>query len=284
MSKWLWAAAVVVAILVLLPFVAALFSGDGASEPATAWDMAASGLFDPTNRGYVIEDGVVRVYPLVPAGRCPTGLGHLASGMDTVEQIEIAYTVEDAGPYWLHVTWNPGGSGKEQFEIRCNGEAVAKSALRDGALTPYEDKENRFKVKHVKGQNSLSLHMLSGDGLHFTQLALTTTREKLPAAVAEPYERAGPQGPNPSLKYPDLASYESAIGEPGVLLERDHVWLFAPKTFDREARVILAYLVKAYEELYAIVGVHTEHKIVVYHFPEGHPDAFGGTSNCTIWY
>jgi len=36
--------------------------------------------------------------------------------------------------------------------------------------------------------------------------------------------------------------------------------------------------------LYSIVGVHTKYKMVVYHFPEGHPDGWGGTSECVIWY
>ena len=89
---------------------------------------------------------------------------------------------------------------------------------------------------------------------------------------------------NPNLKYATLAAYEGAIKEPGLVLDSAYVRLFAPKRKAAEANIIFPYLVKAYDELYRIVGVHTEYKIVVYHLPNGDADAFGGTTNCTIWY
>ena len=92
------------------------------------------------------------------------------------------------------------------------------------------------------------------------------------------------QGLSPSLKYPDLPSFEAAIGQPGCLLKSEHVYLFAPKKREEAANIVLPYLTKAYDALYAIVGVHTQYIIVVYNFPPGHQDAFGGTSNCTLWY
>ncbi len=42
----------------------------------------------------------------------------------------------------------------------------------------------------------------------------------------------------PNLKWPNLASYETEIKEPGVLLESDHLWLFAPKVKAKEANAI----------------------------------------------
>ena len=53
---------------------------------------------------------------------------------------------------------------------------------------------------------------------------------------------------------------------------------------EKEAKIIFRYLVKAYDELYRIVGRHTEYKIVVYHFPENNKHGWGGTSNCEIGY
>ena len=84
----------------------------------------------------------------------------------------------------------------------------------------------------------------------------------------------------PNLKFPTLASYEAAIDEPAVLLQSNHLWLFAPKSRSHEAGVIFKYLVNAYEELYRIVGAHTKYKLVIYHLPDG----FGGTSECVIEY
>jgi len=92
------------------------------------------------------------------------------------------------------------------------------------------------------------------------------------------------QGLDPELKYADLPAFEAAIGQPGCLLKSDHVYLFAPKSREEAATIVLPYLQKAYDVLYGIVGVHTKHIIVVYNFPPGHKDAFGGTGNCTLWY
>ena len=107
-----------------------------------------------------------------------------------------------------------------------------------------------------------------------------------PTATKRPEPPAVPEGQtlNPNLKYPDLASFEATTGQPGCLLKSEHVWLFAAKPLEEEAGIVHEYLVKAYDALYSIVGVHTEYIIVVYNFPKGHKDAFGGTSNCTIWY
>jgi len=89
---------------------------------------------------------------------------------------------------------------------------------------------------------------------------------------------------NPSLKYPDLSSFQNAISQSACLLKGEHVYLFAPQTSAKEAGIIFPYLTKAYETLREITGVDTEFIIVIYNFPKGHPDAWGGTSNCAIWY
>jgi hypothetical protein len=88
----------------------------------------------------------------------------------------------------------------------------------------------------------------------------------------------------PSLKYKNLRSFEDAIGKPGCLLKSEKIWFFAPKEYESSSKVILPYLTAAYEELFEITGTDTEYIIVVYNFPEGHKDAFGGTSNCVLWY
>jgi len=99
-----------------------------------------------------------------------------------------------------------------------------------------------------------------------------------------PYIKAEQPGLNPNLKFPTLTAYEAGIKNPGIMLNSNYVCLFAPKEKKQEAKIIFRYLVKAYDELYRIVGRHTEYKIVVYHFPEDNPNFSGGTSNCTIRY
>lgn len=105
-----------------------------------------------------------------------------------------------------------------------------------------------------------------------------------PATSPAPAAKVEPATPNPSLKYPTLAAYEKTIGEPGLVLDSPHVQFFAPKRKDSESNIIFPYLVRAYDELYKIVGVHTEYKIVIYSLPRNHPDFSGGTTNCTLWY
>jgi hypothetical protein len=116
----------------------------------------------------------------------------------------------------------------------------------------------------------------------------TKVQLALPDAAASP--KGSPvsndrsQRLNPELRYPDLPSFEAAIGQPACLLKSEHVYLFASKAREEAATIVLPYLARAYDVLYGIVGVHTEYIIVVYNFPRGHKDAFGGTSNCTLWY
>jgi hypothetical protein len=243
------------------------------ANPTIIWDLAEAGRFDPTHKRYSIENGRVIVDLRDGKLLCPLGLGHLASGRDSVRQIVFRYQVPHAGRYWLHVIWNPGGSGKEQFEVLFNGVPVGKSQLIDGSETPEHKTVERFLLKHESGQNQIELRRLSGDGMRFEAVLLTT-------------DAILPAGPplKPTLKFPTLTSYAQEIGEPGVVIDSGHVRFYAPKRKEKEAGIIHGYLVRAYEELYRIVGIHTRYRIVVYSLPEDHPDFSGGTSGCTLWY
>jgi hypothetical protein len=246
-------------------------AGDPSSSSVIVWDIGGQGLFDPSNQDYPITDGCVTVNLAGKQEKCPTGLGHLASGRSSVKEIKLLFFMQQADTFWLHVDWNPGGSGTEQFEVIANDLSAGKSSLIDAGEKPNQFINEQFKLKLAQGENTLILRRLSGDGLHFKNIILSA------AEVLPPPDR-------PDLKYPTLSAYEAAIGGPGILLEGPYVRLFAPKDKAQAAKDVYAYLVKAYEELYKLVGVHTKYKIVVYHFPKGHPDGWGGTSDCVIWY
>jgi len=262
-----------VAVLLLVTLALCGFSVSHAEE-TVIWHMNELGRFDGTDEAYAIVGGRVTVNLASESALCPTGLGHLASGMETVREIAIQYEAPEAGDYWLHVTWHPGGSGKEQFEVACNGQVIGKTELVDGEERPYQEIEAVFKVPHEKGANELLVRRLSGDGLHFEQMALTTSSA-----------RPG-RGPSPRLKFSAVEAYSEEIAEAGIMIDGEHVRLFAPKKREKEAEIIMDCLRRGYEELYKIVGVHTRYKIVVYHFPDGSEHAWGGTSasSCTIWY
>lgn len=88
----------------------------------------------------------------------------------------------------------------------------------------------------------------------------------------------------PSLKSKTREAFQREIGEPAVLIDSENVCFFAPKRKAKEAAIVFQYLVAAYNELYRIVGMHTEYKIAVYAFPKGSPRGWGGTSLCSIEY
>jgi len=164
-------------------------------------------------------------------------------------------------------------NAKDEF-----GQTALHYAAENGYLSAVRfllTKGADANILNAQGYTALQLAMENGH--EGTSRALADTTSVLP----ELQER---QTLNPSLKYPDLATFERAIGQPASLLKSDHVWFLAPKVLEEQARIVHPYLVNAYDALYDIVGVHTRYIIVVYNFPKGHTDAFGGTSNCTIWY
>jgi hypothetical protein len=240
--------------------------------------MADLGRFDGTDRAYPMEGGRVAVDVASETSLCPTGLGQIGEGRDAVTQIRIRFNAPEAARAWLHVTWDPGESGVEQFEVAANGGQAVKSRRVDGEATPRERVRQAFPVATAKGANDIVMRYLSGDsgdGLRFRRLALATSAAPLTGQTI-----------SPKLAFPTLMAYSSAIGEPGVMIDTPHVRIFAPKRAEEEANVIAGYLVRAYDELFKIVGVHTEYKIVIWHFPEGSEHGWGGTSpdSCLIEY
>jgi hypothetical protein len=237
----------------------------------TVWDAAEGGRFDKTHKRYSIDNGRVVVELQDEKSLCPTGLGHLARGRESVKEVAFRYQAAKGGRYWLHIIWNPGGSGKEQFEVLLNGIPVGTSQLKDGSKTPNQKFAEKFPLEHESGQNEIMLRRLSGDGMRLVTILLSTG-ETMPVRI------------RPTLKFPTPASYAKEIGEPAVVFDGDHVRFYAPKRKEKEARIIHGYLVRAYDELYRIVGVHTKYKIVVYPLPKSNPLCIGGTSECTIWH
>ncbi len=133
----------------------------------------------------------------------------------------------------------------------------------------------------ARGRRALDCALENGHSETAAAIRPFTTR---PASEPTAIAADTTQRLNPDLKYSDLASFEAAIGQPACLIESEHVYMFAPKYREKAANIVMPYLTRAYDALYSIVGVHTQYIIVVYNFPPGHGDAFGGTSNCTLWY
>jgi|GEM_PF-1921705 len=237
------------------------------------WNINNRCLFDATNKAYQMNDGNVTVDLRGEGALCPTGLGHLVSGRVPVKEIRFVFASEAEGRYWLHIGWEPGGSGTEQFEVRCNSGEAARSTLADAAAKPNQSIVDRFGVTLKNGASEIALRHLSGDGLRFRYIFLSASEDESSSPLL-----------SPDLKFPTLKAYEAECKEPGIMLDDRGMRLFAPKRKAKEAQIIFGYLVKAYDELQRIVGSQPEYKLVVYHFPEGSEHAWGGTSECVIWY
>jgi hypothetical protein len=246
-------------------------SARGEEPSLTLWNIDEKGLFDGSNKAYAIQDGVVTVDLERDQALCPTGLGHLTRGKTSVKQVQFTFASEAPGTFWLHIQWNPGGSGHEQYEVHLNGKTIGTGSLVDVRRNPYQVVHDRFRVKIPSGASQIAVVHISGDSLHFQNIVLTTS--DVPPSVL-----------NPDLEFPTLASYEEAIKSPGVMLDRAHLRLFATADRREEAQTIFRYLIQAYDELYRLAGTHTQFKIVIYHFPEKSRWFSGGTSNCTLRY
>lgn len=278
--------------------------GSGTVAPFTVWEFDDGDHLDTHNTKIARNGDEASVDLRRPDAYCPSGLGDVIQGPGEVQTIVFTFDIPKKGPYWLHVVWNPGGSGDEQFEVLHDGASLGQTPVAKG-MHDAPDRTETFKIPLRAGENQFVLKRISGDGLHFRRLALTSTSnldaargatnatKPAPSAssstnnapVPDPgSEPQAQQRINPSLLFKDESSYSSAIGEPGMILESENVLLFAPRSRAAEAQIIFPYLTRAYDVLHGIVGVDTNYKIIVYHFPPGSPYARGSTSECTLWY
>lgn len=235
------------------------------AEGSVVWDMADSGRFDQSNKVYENSDGHVTVDLRAPKALCPTGLGELTGSRPNVREIVVKYEAPAAKSYWFHVGWNPGGVGKKQFEVYCNGKLAGGTDLIDAEAAPYRLVENRFEVPNQQGLNELTVRYLTPGGMRFEWLTMSETQTR-------------PRTVSPALEFATLEHYTKALGEPAVMLDSENVRLFAPKRLENDANEVFKRLVRGYDELHKITGIDTPHKIVIQSLAPNHPYTFGGTT------
>ena len=154
-------------------------------------------------------------------------------------------------------------------------QATAETLLRYGADINARDNAGKtpLNLAAVGGHSALAEFLHNKGGI------------RQPASTGSaPTAALSGRTLKPSLEFRTVQEFEQEIGEAAVLLDSTNVCFFAPKRREKEASIILGYLVKAYDALYGIVGTHTDYKMVVYAFPKGNPHGWGGTSECSIEY
>ena len=122
----------------------------------------------------------------------------------------------------------------------------------------------------------LFLHRMKNAVLIFLFAILATSHAVAQATFPRPF--------HPDAPYTTAEAFSNAIRKQAILLDSTNVCILAPKEREKAAAIVLPYLVRAYDELYKIAGVHTRYKILVYAYPKGTPGVRGGTSGCVIKY
>jgi len=75
-----------------------------------------------------------------------------------------------------------------------------------------------------------------------------------------------------------ISTYESRIGETGLLLEDSNLQMWVPQSYQEHSQVIYEYLQDGYDVLCELFGGHDMPvKFSVEHYPEGSPYFWGGT-------
>lgn len=202
------------------------------------------------------------------AGRTP---------LEYAEQKGHSGTADMLRPLTKRVEAKPAGGGQTAASLNAK-DSSGKTALHRAA----EGGDMHEVISLIKqGADANLIDTAGRTALDYAeQKGHSGTAEALRAVTRE----QGPQRVNPSLEYPDLASFQKSIGMPACLLKSEHVWVFAPKRSEDAAKIVLPYLVNAYDWLRRLTGVDTQYIIVVYNFPRGFPGVRGGTSGCVIRY
>ena len=186
--------------------------------------------------------------------------GQVSTVQSLLDQGVSPKTKDETGRTPLHLSAGNGHQATAEALLR---SAADINALDNAGKTPLD-------LAETGGHSALATFLLSKGGKRTRGLA-----------------GSGPGSTRtlkPSLKFKTVEEFEKEIGEPAALLDSANVCFFVPKRREKEAQIILGYLVKAYDALYQTVGTHTDYKIVVYAFPKGNPNGWGGTSECSIEY
>jgi hypothetical protein len=91
----------------------------------------------------------------------------------------------------------------------------------------------------------------------------------------QPAEASKPLAPN---GVHNMTTYESRIGEQGLLFEDENLQMWVPASYENHSTIIFDYLVAGYSNLSSIFGNHEyPYKFSVEHYPPGSPYLWGGT-------
>jgi hypothetical protein len=168
---------------------------------------------------------------------------------------------------------NAQGDTALHLAVTHGHQATAELLLSKGAAINITNRAGMtpLDVARIRGHSSMAAFLVGRGAV--------SALPRGPAVSSD-----GKRGFHPDAPFTTAEAFSRAIGLPAVLLDSKDVSILAPKSREQAAAIVLPYLVRAYEELYRIVGVHTKYKLLVYAYPKGTPGVRGGTSGCVIKY
>ncbi len=169
------------------------------------------------------------------------------------------------------------GAGKPGFCFDTAGRCEQRRAMQRQERMQYAGVVRHSMSRRNRTQRLT--HILAG-----VCLATIAQAQQIPSTPPSRPEGKDARAFHPDALITTAEGFAEAIKKPAVMLDSANIRILAPKPLTNAAAIVLPYLERAYDELYAIVGVHTKYKILIYAWPKGTPGVRGGTSGCVIKY
>ena len=178
-----------------------------------------------------------------------------------IDMIRIHFSDPGGGMRRASFVWSGGSLGPDRFEAWVDGKRIGTSRHLDTPKRPYAwyREEFRFRLDDTRDH---VMEIVSPEGYEDSAIEF--------AGIAVERPGAAPYRPLCTASVGSRKDYESALGEPGTVVEREHVVVFAPQYLDAESELLADLLQAACDELVSETDRDQLFKFSVEHY---HMDA-----------
>jgi|GEM_PF-1500759 len=245
------------------------------------WILLATTLMIPGGDWELCRDAFISDRPEVVEGCIDLTIGPAPEFFPRffnelgVKRIRLRFQAPGGLRRKLSIVWTGGSMGPDKFGVRVDGIPVGVSRTLETEQRPCSWYREEFVFRLGPGADHvveiLSLTDYSSE-INFSGFRMSSPDDPVYQPIC--YDSVG-----------SLKRYEKALGDKGVVVESDHLVVFAPKRDAARARALASFLEEAYDEMVNIYGLHPIFKFCVEHFPPGHERGWGGISGAgTIGY